>query len=99
MTYEGKYVIKFGILFFIKPRLTLYTSKKNGKLRGKLSIFRKHKKLNIIKTNPDEFLLQMKVDFIIIDVVISFVDGKRLRGFLDTPIGNIHFIGTRMEGT
>lgn len=98
MTYEGKYQIQFPWLSFIKPRLVLYTSR-TGKLRGKLSLFRRQKKLNIVKTNPDEFLLQMKVDFIVIDVVVTFEDTSSLRGFMDTPIGNLHFTGTRLEGS
>lgn len=87
------------MISLIRPNLVLYTGKRSGKLRAKLSLFRRQKKLSIVKTMPDEILLQMQIDFVLIDIVVTFENGNRLRGFLDTPIGNLHFTGTLVEGS
>jgi hypothetical protein len=97
MIYEGKYKIKFPWVMLFKPKLFLYAGKKNGKLKGRFCILRFQKKLNLIKEKQDELLLQMKVDFMIIDVILQFNSEGFFKGFLDTPIGNFHFSGIREE--
>lgn len=97
MTYEGKYKLMHPFLRLFKPKLLLYSGKKSGNLKGKLTIMRYQRKLNLVKEKQDELLLQMKVDFIVIDVILRFYKEGYLEGFLDTPIGNIHFTGIRME--
>jgi hypothetical protein len=95
--HEGKYKIKFPLLILFRPRLFLYTGKKSGKLKGRFSMLRFQKKLSLVKEKQDELLLQMKVDFFIIDIVLRFDEKGVIKGFLDTPIGNFHFSGIRVE--
>lgn len=97
MNYTGRYIIKHPLLYLFRPKLILYTGKKSGKLKGKFKVFNIEKKLDVIKVKKDELLLQTTVSFMQIDILIFLYEEGHIKGFLDTPIGNINFRGVRME--
>lgn len=95
--YQGKYRIRHPVINLFRPKLLLYEGRKNGKPKGLFKILRYQKRLRILKVNDNELFLQMKLDFIEIDVILRIEQDGTINGFLDTPIGNYHFRGNRME--
>lgn len=97
MNFEGTYRIKHFLGCFIRPKLILFYRSEAKKLKGYVKFIRWQKKIKVVKVKPTELLLKMDIDILEIEIIINFKNRKTFKGFLDTPIGNFHFSGVRLE--
>lgn len=97
MNFEGTYLIKHFLVYFLRPKLILFYRSKSKKLEGYIKFIRWQKRIKVVKVKSTELLLKMHIDILEIEIIINFKNKKTFEGFLDTPIGNFHFSGVRLE--
>ena len=93
----GHFILYNPIFVFVKPRLFLYRKEGKGKVEGEICLPGFKRKLRFVKHKEKEWIFQLDVNIVTVDIVMKFITADAIEGFLDTPVGHIKFAGKKVR--
>jgi hypothetical protein len=92
----GVYVLHSAFLKVLKGKLKIVLNE--DQFEGFLSWYFFRKKLVFVKRYHSQWIFSTTMDFVVIEVILTFQSLNTFRGIIDTPVGHLLFNGFKISG-